>query len=81
MDRFDWLIMKKTRGVSHYRLAIYKKVSEGRRKIMETQIFHHAKYNLQPTILFNESKHNILALVGKANKLKLCKVLKIEVFM
>jgi hypothetical protein len=28
---------KKTRGVSHYGLAVYKKVSEGRRKIMETQ--------------------------------------------
>jgi len=38
MDHFDWLIMKKkTRGVSHYGLAVYKKVSEGRRKIMETQ--------------------------------------------
>jgi hypothetical protein len=33
---------KKTRGVSHCGLAIYiKKVSSGKRRIMETQIFHH----------------------------------------
>jgi hypothetical protein len=36
--------IKKTRGVSHYGIAIYiKKVSKGKRRIMEIQIFHHAK--------------------------------------
>jgi hypothetical protein len=34
----------KTRGVSHCGLAIYiLKVSKGKRRIMEIQIFHHAK--------------------------------------
>ncbi len=34
----------KTRGVSHCGLAIcIKKVPKGKRRIMETQIFHHAK--------------------------------------
>jgi hypothetical protein len=34
----------KTRGVPHCGLAIYiLKVSEGKRSIMEIQIFHHAK--------------------------------------
>jgi hypothetical protein len=33
-----------TRGVSHFGLAIYiKKYLKGKRRIMETQIFHHAK--------------------------------------
>jgi hypothetical protein len=33
-----------TRGVSHCGLAIYiKKYLKGKRRIMETQIFHHAK--------------------------------------
>jgi hypothetical protein len=33
-----------TRGVSHCGLVIYiLKVSQGKRRIMETQIFHHAK--------------------------------------
>jgi len=32
-----------TRGVSHYNLAIYMKTYQGKRRIMETQIFHHAK--------------------------------------
>jgi hypothetical protein len=33
-----------TRGVSHCGLDIYiRKVSEGKRGIMEIQIFHHAK--------------------------------------
>jgi hypothetical protein len=36
---------KKTRGVSHYGLAIYnkKKYLKGKRRIMKIQIFHHAK--------------------------------------
>jgi hypothetical protein len=37
-------VFYKTRGVSHYDLAIYiKKYLEAKRRIMETQIFHHAK--------------------------------------
>jgi len=42
------LLQSKTKGkqggVSHYGLAIYlhSKVSEGKRRIMETQIVHHA---------------------------------------
>jgi hypothetical protein len=36
--------LHKTRGVSHFGLVIYiLKVSQGKRRIMETQIFHHAK--------------------------------------
>jgi hypothetical protein len=35
---------KPTRVVSHYGFAIYiKKLSQGKRRIMTTQIFHHAK--------------------------------------
>jgi hypothetical protein len=38
-----------TKGVSHFGLAIYiKKYLKGKRRIMEIQIFYHAKkYNLQ----------------------------------
>jgi hypothetical protein len=37
-------IVYSTRGVSHCGLAVYiKKVSSGKRRIMEIQIFHHAK--------------------------------------
>jgi hypothetical protein len=36
--------LKETRGASHCGLANYiKKVSSGKRRIVETQIFHHAK--------------------------------------
>jgi hypothetical protein len=38
------MITNKTRGVSQYGLAIYiKKYLKGKRRIMETQIFHHEK--------------------------------------
>jgi hypothetical protein len=37
------IALKKTRGVSHCGLAIYIKVSEGKKRIMKTQIFHHEK--------------------------------------
>jgi hypothetical protein len=39
----------KTRGVSHYGLAInIKRYLKGKRKITKTQIFHHTKaYNLE----------------------------------
>jgi hypothetical protein len=45
MGQLNWLIAKKKpSGVSHGGLAIYiKKVPWGKRRIMETQIFHHAK--------------------------------------
>jgi hypothetical protein len=37
-------LSKITRGVSHCGLAIHiKKYLKGKRRIMETQIFHHAK--------------------------------------
>jgi hypothetical protein len=37
-----------TRDVSHYGLAIYiEKHCKAKERIMETQMFHHAKYYLQ----------------------------------
>jgi hypothetical protein len=41
--------LNKTRGVSHHwPFHLHKKVSSGKRRIMEIQIFQHAKiYNLQ----------------------------------
>jgi hypothetical protein len=37
-------MLRKTRGVSYCGLAIYiKKVSEGKGRVKETQIFQHAK--------------------------------------
>jgi hypothetical protein len=43
-------------GVSHCGLAIYiKKYLKAKRRIMETQIFHHAKNNFQK-ILQNKPK-------------------------
>jgi hypothetical protein len=42
--KLPYLNPKKTRGMSHNGLAIYiKKYLNAKRKIMETQIFHHAK--------------------------------------
>jgi hypothetical protein len=48
MGQSKWLfvlhIPKQTRGVSHCGLAIYiKSYVKAKRRIMETQIFHHAK--------------------------------------
>jgi hypothetical protein len=43
-------IVYSTRGVSHCGLAVYiKKVSSGKRRIMEIQIFHHAKIQSSKT--------------------------------
>jgi hypothetical protein len=55
--------LDQTRGVSHCGLAIsIKKYLKAKEELWKL------KYFTRATILYNECKHNILALVGKANK-------------